>query len=274
MLSPATPLTMALALHITIDREGNRFDRSSFIYCDFAYLALRSPREAQQNMRKPKPKSLLKYSSMQNAFQNMTLARGKPVPDSTRNSYLQSMSLFILYCNSKEGSTKEWNPDELLAEAREDVEKAQVRIVNFFQWQQGIEISGYEPWMGEKGERLKVSSSTARARAYGSVRRFYSNNDVVFPKRFDERNGKFVLNRNLLKQFLSNKKLRDQTIALSLLSTIDRSFLSCLFSNSYSSIDRSSLVERMNEFEALKMAVLDEDMEKQSRELCKDKQPG
>jgi len=184
---------------------------------------------------KPKPRDLLNYESLKTAFENMTLARGKPVPKKTIDHYASSLSFFIEFNNSREGSSVTWNPDLFIAEAREDVKKAQLKIVNFYQWLQGQLVQGY------KSNTHKVSESTARQRAYSAIRGFYSNNDIMFPKSFkcpeikapkatqadqtvpffrlDERNGKFILDRSLLKHFLSNMKLRDQAIALSLLST-------------------------------------------------------
>jgi hypothetical protein len=127
---------------------------------------------------KPKPKSLLEYKSVQNAFQNMTLSKGEPPSEKTQNSYTGVLSYFILFCNSEEGSKREWNPDLLIEEAKGDMKKAQLKIVNYFQWLQGEKVPGYKPW------GKKISASSARQRAYSAIRGFYSNNDVMFPKGF------------------------------------------------------------------------------------------
>jgi len=189
---------------------------------------------------KPKPSSLLEYESLQSAFQAMKLARARPVPKKTREAYIGSLSVYLLFCNSKQGDETEWNLDMLLEEAREDHKNAQLKIVDFYNWQQGLEVPGFQPWT-KNGKPYKVRQSTAVQRAYGKVRGFYTNNNIVFPKTFkcpqeeapesikadesvpffklDQMNGKFVLDRPLVKHFLSNLKLRDQAIALSLLST-------------------------------------------------------
>jgi integrase len=191
-------------------------------------------------MNKSKPRNIIEYSSVKKAFENMTLARGQPVPQKTREAYIGGLSYYIAFCNSEIKADKKWTPDSLVEEAKENVKQSQIRIVNFYQWLQGKLVEGYEPFT-KKGKPYKISESSARQRAYSSVRGFYSNNDIIFPKSFkcpvikapefiqadesvpffkmDERNGKFVLDRGLMKHFLSNMKLRDQAIALSLLST-------------------------------------------------------
>lgn len=188
---------------------------------------------------KPSPSSLLEYKSLQNAFQTMKLSKGRPVPKKTRQAYTDALSFYVWFCNSQLDKKVEWNLDLLLEEAKEDVKKAQVRIVDFFSWLQGHDVDGYKP-LAKKGVRYQVSHRTAIARAYSGTRGFYTNNEILFPRNFksppekapeslkaddtvpffklDKADGKFVLDRALLKHFLSNMKLRDQAIALSLLS--------------------------------------------------------
>ena len=185
-------------------------------------------------------KNVLQYQSLKDALSNLVLSRGGELRQKTRYNYQMALTQYLEFVNSQEDLTREYTPDDLLEEAKEDRKKAQVRIVNFFQWLQGNEVPGYRPWIKD-GKPHKVRYSSARQRAYSTVRGFYTNNEVMFPKTFrvppgrepetleadtsvpffriDKENNTFYFDRSLMKHFLANLKLRDQAITLSLVST-------------------------------------------------------
>ncbi len=119
------------------------------------------------------------------------------------------------------------NPDELLAEAQKDINRAGTRLHEFFK----DRVRDDNP--------DKVDWNTACTNL-SFLRGFYTHNNLVFPKRwklpsrkqsavtatdekvpiydYDEENGEAIFNKNLLQQFIQNLNFRDQTIALCLLS--------------------------------------------------------
>jgi integrase len=115
------------------------------------------------------------------------------------------------------------NPDQLLAEAKQDINKAGTRLDEFFKARMADGID----W------------NTACTNL-SFLRGFYTHNDLRFPKRFklpsrkqsavtttdekvpvydyNEENGEAIFNKNLIQHFIQNLNFRDQTIALCLLS--------------------------------------------------------
>jgi integrase len=116
------------------------------------------------------------------------------------------------------------NPDQLLAEAKENINKAGERLDGFFK------------------DRVKngIDWNTACTNI-SFLRGFYTHNDLTFPKRwklasrkvskvskrdaktpiydYDETTGEAIFKNGLLQQFVQNLNFRDQTVALSLLSS-------------------------------------------------------
>lgn len=150
---------------------------------------------------------------------------------STKDNYKTTLRQYLDFVN---GLT----PDELIEEARRDIKKTQGRISDFYKWLQGQEIEGYKP----RGKSMRQNS--AHQRAYGFLRGWYVNNDIVFERKWtrkipkfsrlkealkkdavytffkvDEKKRKIYFDREPMQQFLSNLKLRDQTITLALLSS-------------------------------------------------------
>jgi len=121
-----------------------------------------------------------------------------------------------------------------------DWAKSSIKIADFFEWLQGNEVAGYEPWI-RNGKPNKVSYGSARTTAYSAVRGFYTNNEVLFPKTWrvpparlskvtqsdeavplfteSEENGSVGFERGLIQHFLANLKLRDQSVFLAKLAT-------------------------------------------------------
>jgi len=134
-------------------------------------------------------------------------------------------------------------PDDLLAEAQADPDKAKARMMEWYVWLQGKEVKGYKPWIkrDRSGNTKHGNVSQGTAVTYlARVRGFYSHNKVSFgkwrmPKRrvsetqradaridvfkYDEENGELYVDTPLLQQFMAQLNFRDQTIALSIYST-------------------------------------------------------
>ncbi len=166
----------------------------------------------------------------------------------SKKSYRTTLKQYLQFRNNKEGLTSEVNPDILIEEAKENIDFTQRQINNFYMWLQGKKIEGHSQGfkISNSGKILpiKVKRSSARARAYGYLRGFYANNNIAFertwkkriPKqqfnkesikkdeiyvffKIDEKKKEIYFNRELMRQFLSNLKLRDQAITLALLSS-------------------------------------------------------
>lgn len=184
----------------------------------------------------------MNYKTVQMAFQNLELKKGR-LSKNTVSGYSSALKRYLEFLNSRED---QWTPDSLIEDCWQDdrglrvadpkgVMEAQLKIVRFFQWLQGEEVDGYPVCP------KTVRASTARQIAYSSIKGFYTNNGVLFPKTFstpaveeglaiendesvpfftlDEKERELYFDRSTMKHFLSNLKLRDQAIALSLLST-------------------------------------------------------
>jgi len=174
----------------------------------------------------------------------MRVAESKVVNDvleglaeTTQHNYKVTLNQFFEFVNSKEGLSKGITINDLIVEAKEDVEKTQDRIDNFYKWLQNEKIEGYTL----RGKTMRESS--ANQRAYGFLRGFFVNLDIAFQRRWkkripkperrqaikkdniytfydvDEKTMTIRFNRERMQQFLSNLKLRDVAITLALLSS-------------------------------------------------------
>jgi len=167
-------------------------------------------------------KELEKFQTVKEVLEDMA--------KSTRDNYKVTLRQYLEFVN---GLT----PDELIEEAKTDVKKTQGRISNFYKWLQGQEIEGRK-----RGKSMLQNS--AHQRAYGYLRGWYVNNDIIFERKWtrkipkfsrlreairkdavytffkvDEKKRKIYFDREPMQQFLSNLKLRDQAITLALLSS-------------------------------------------------------
>jgi len=183
---------------------------------------------------------LLAYESVKTLFEALAKNNAEGLSDNTERNYKSSISRFVEFVNSA-GLDKSLTPDDLIAEALRNPKRAEERIQGFYLWLQGKKVKDHKPWL-MKGKKHKIRQPSARQRAYAAVRGFYTNNDVVFSKKFkvpsmteidsaietdlevpffeiDEKERKFTFDRSLMQYWLSNLKLRDQAVALALLST-------------------------------------------------------
>lgn len=167
--------------------------------------------------------------------------------DGSKKQFKTALIQYLQFRNNKEGLTSEINPDILIEEARENIDFTQRQIDNFYLWMQGKKIESYGRGFiflksGEK-KPIQVKSSTAFTRAYSNLRGFYVNNDIAFKRKWkkripkpktkeaikkdelyvfykvDEKKKEIYFDRELMRQFLSNLKIRDQAITLALLSS-------------------------------------------------------
>lgn len=168
-------------------------------------------------------KELEKFQTVKEVLEDMA--------KSTRDNYKVTLRQYLEFVN---GLT----PDELIAEAKTDIKKTQKRISNFYKWLQGQEVEGC------KSREKKMRKTSAHQRAYGYLRGWYVNNDIVFKRKWtrkippfsrmkeaikkdavytffkvDEKKRKIYFDREPMQQFLSNLKLRDQAITLALFSS-------------------------------------------------------
>jgi integrase len=162
---------------------------------------------------------LVEYESVQNWLDSLNqsaLTRGKA--GLTKNAKYVRLGVFLKYV-----SFTKMNPDQLLEEAKSDIDKTGHRVNDFF------------------GFRAKEVSWNTTVTNIGFVRGFYTHNNIVFPKKYgvpkrkvskvaqrdaktviydyDEENEKTVFHNGTLQHFVQNLSFRDQTIALCLLST-------------------------------------------------------
>lgn len=148
-----------------------------------------------------------------------------------RRDRLGMMADFMTYIRS--GPDKGMTPDDLLQEAREDLEKTKGRLSGYFQWLKGERVEGYEP------RKVKISHNAALTNL-GCIRGFFTHNGVGFGKwkmpmpvvskarraddqtpiyDYSEETESNVFRNDVLQHFLANLSFRDQVIALGLLST-------------------------------------------------------
>jgi len=162
---------------------------------------------------------LVEYESVQNWLDSLNqsaLTRGKA--GLTKNAKYVRLGVFLKYV-----SFTKINPDQLLEEAKSDIDKTGHRVNDFFSF------------------RAKEVSWNSAVTNIGFVRGFYTHNNIVFPKKYgvpkrrvskvaqrdaktviydyDEENEKTVFHNGTLQHFIQNLSFRDQTIALCLLST-------------------------------------------------------
>jgi len=181
-------------------------------------------------------KPIEQYESFKTAITNIVKNSNRThVSHNTRSNYITAVTQYVQFVNSEEGKDKDLTPDSLIEEAKHDIEKAKERIRLFFLWLQQEPIPGFKPW------NKKVLQTSAFVKAYATVRGFYTNNNIIFgkwktPSLIDmkkeaisndttvpffklDKKRKIYLDRAIVKQFLSNLKLRDQAIFLAILSS-------------------------------------------------------
>lgn len=178
---------------------------------------------------------IAEYESFKTALQNIIKNSNRTqMSKHTKTNYLAALKLYNEFVNNKEGILKQITPDDLIVEARSDAEKAKEQIRLFFLWLQGQPIPNYKP------RSKSMRQTSAFIRAYSQVRGFYTNNGIIFGKWktpniadmkkeaiendvtvpfFKYEGRKVYLDRAILKQFLANLKLRDQSIFLCMLSS-------------------------------------------------------
>ncbi len=162
---------------------------------------------------------LLKFVSVQNWLNSLDqVPRNQKKGGLTKNA--KAMRLGRMWEYTNEGKL---NPDDLLQEAQEDIEKAGQRLNNYF-----------------KEKLLKVSNNSAIT-FLCYLRGFYTHNNLTFPKKYgvpksdvskvtqrdkktsfykyNSKKDKIEFRNGNLQHFVQNLNLRDGTIALCLLST-------------------------------------------------------
>lgn len=148
-----------------------------------------------------------------------------------RDARLGTMGDFLEFLGS--GADNGMSPDDLLEEARANLDVTKGRLLDYFNWLKGERIKGYA--------KRKVAMRHNSALTYlAFMRGFFSHNGLGFgrwrmPKRevstvsgadeaipiydYDEETERFVFRNETLQHFFANLGFRDQTIALGLLST-------------------------------------------------------
>ena len=162
---------------------------------------------------------LLKFESVQKWIDSLDQTSNQRGKDGlTKNA--KAMRLGRMWEFTNEGKL---NPDELLQEAKEDINNAGKRLKDYFD------------------EKKKKTSHNTAVTAVGFLRGFFSHNDVVFPRKwgiprkkvsqvakrdektsfydYDAETDEMVFKNGNLQHFVQNLSFRDQTITLALLST-------------------------------------------------------
>jgi len=162
---------------------------------------------------------LLKFESVAKWLESLdqtAIQRGKD--GLTKNA--KAMRLGRMWNYTNEGKL---NPNELLEEAKEDIDKAGKRLKDYFT------------------EKKKKTSHNTAVTSVGFLRGFYTHNDLVFPRKwgtprsivskvakrdektsfydYDTEKDEMVFQNGNLQHFVQNLNFRDQTITLCLLST-------------------------------------------------------
>lgn len=166
-----------------------------------------------------KGEELFDYQSVQSWFESLeqsAVTRGKSGLSKTAKSMrLGRMLEFIEFTNL--------NPDELLAEAKEDIDIAGQKLLEYFK------------------QKQKTVSFNSSLTSLCYLRGFYTHNDLVFPKKwgvpkkevskvstrdtktsfykYNDQNGEVEFRNGNLQHFVQNLSFRDQTITLCLLSS-------------------------------------------------------
>jgi len=163
-------------------------------------------------------KDLLKFESVQNWFNS--LESNKELKGKELSKTAKSMRLGRLWELTNKG---EITPDELLAEAKEDIDKTGKRLNDYFV------------------AKKKVTSHNTAHTSTGYLRGFYTHNKIMFPRSvklpkkeesqivtqddktalydYDEETKEMVFKSEKIRYFLQNLSFRDQVIALCLLSS-------------------------------------------------------
>jgi integrase len=167
-----------------------------------------------------KGEQLLESESVQKWFESLdqsSASRGKT--GLSKNARAVRLGVFTKYVEYAK-----MNPDQLLEEAKQDIDKTGVTLMHFFKHRVDIGLS----W------NTVVTN-------LGFIRGFYTHNNVFFPRKFpvpkrkvsatskrdikteiygyDEENGEIIFRNGTLQHFVQNLSFRDQTIVLCLLST-------------------------------------------------------
>ncbi len=164
-------------------------------------------------------KDLLEFESVKNWFDSLIRMAKKNGKNGLSKS-VKSMRLGRMWEFTNKG---ELNPDELLKEAKEDINKTGKRLDDYFD------------------AKKKVTSHNTALTSVSYLRGFFSHNNIIFPRSmalpkkdeskvatkdtktsfydFDEETKEFVFKNGEIKYFMQNLPFRDQVIALSLLST-------------------------------------------------------
>lgn len=170
-------------------------------------------------MKQLERKDLLEFESVKNWFDSLTRSAKRNGRDGLSKS-VKSMRLGRMWEFTNEGKL---NPDELLKEAKEDVNLTGKRLEDYFY------------------AKKKVTSHNTALTSVSYLRGFFSHNNIIFPRSmalpkkeeakvatkdtktsfydFDEETKEFVFKNGEIKYFMQNLPFRDQVIALGLLST-------------------------------------------------------
>lgn len=166
-----------------------------------------------------KGEELLSFASVKKwiiSLEQCAVNRGKPFTSEAKRQRLGRLLEFTTF--------SQLDPDQLLAEAKIDIDVTGKRLTDYIQHKV------------KKGVEWNTAVTNI-----AFIRGFYTHNDVVFPKRlgtpdrkvsavskrdtkteiygYDEENGEIVFHNGNLQHFVQNLNFRDQTIALCLLST-------------------------------------------------------
>ena len=174
-------------------------------------------------MGKMKGEELLKFDSVRNWIESVDIqSKNRGKTGITYSAKRGRLGKLLEYVTAENGNIT--NPDRLLEEAQKDIDKAGKRLKDYF----------------DKKIASGVSWNSAGANM-ATLRGFYTHNGLVFPKKwtlpkpkvskvssrdektalydYDSDVGEVVFKNGTLQHFVQNLNFRDQTIALSLLST-------------------------------------------------------
>ena len=111
---------------------------------------------------------------------SINTSRYKKLNPTTWEGNVRSMNMYLDFVRS--GPDGEMTPDDLIREARENLDKAVERLSLFNSWLQAEEVKGYKPRMRKNGKPAKMAESSARMVVYGRIQGFYSRNRIPFDK--------------------------------------------------------------------------------------------
>jgi len=166
-----------------------------------------------------KGEELLNFVSVQNWLASLSqAAKSKGKEELTLGAKRQRLGRMLEYTKFTG-----LNPDQLLAEAQKDIDKAGTRLDEYFK------------------DKVKKNDWNTVCTNISFLRGFYTHNNLLFPKKwklpnrkvskvsqrdektpiydYDEENGEAIFKNGILQQFVSNLNFRDQTITLCLLSS-------------------------------------------------------